>query len=89
MKLYFEKNEAFQDTLLPSANYLSFEKSFYSNQQEDILKELYSIHFRTIHGIDYAFVCLNSAWISALDKKGSNDRGNLVFPMGSLHCAYN
>ncbi len=88
-KLYSEKNEAFQDSLLPSANYLSFEKSFYSASHNDILKELYSIHFRTIQGIDYAFVCLNSAWISALDKKGSNDRGNLLFPTDALKEAIN
>ena len=83
-KLFSDKDEAFQDSLLPSANYLSFEKSFYGALKDDILEDLYAIHFRTINGLDYAFVCINSAWISALDKKGGNDRGNLLYPTDAL-----
>ena len=83
-KLYADKDKSFQDSLLPSVNYISFEKGFYGESANDQLKQLYSIHFRTIQGVDYGFVCINSSWISALDGKGNNDRGNLLFPPDAL-----
>ena len=82
--LYKEKNQAYVDSLMPSASYSEFERSFYDPIIDDEFTPLYSIHFRTFHDAQYGFVCMNSAWISALDKKGKNDRGNLLFPVNAL-----
>lgn len=84
-RLYQSKDSSFDDSLLPSKNYLDFEASFYDkNGDKDILKPLYAIHFRSFNGVEYGFVSINTAWISALDKKGETDRGNLLYPTEAL-----
>lgn len=83
-KLYNEKNQSFKDSLLPSENYTTFEREYYSSSKKDELTPLYSIHFRVFNDETYGFVCMNSAWLSAIDKKGKKDRGNLLYPTEAL-----
>ena len=79
-KLYRDRDQSFIDSLQPSNNYSSFEKQFYNSQTDDFFSDLYTIHFRSFNDVLYGFACINSAWLSALDGKGKNDRGNLLFP---------
>ncbi len=83
-KLYNGRDQSFADSLLPSTNYTDFERDFYSDSANDEFTPLYSLHFRTFNDVPYGFVCVNSAWLSALDKKGKKDRGNLLFPTDAL-----
>lgn len=83
-RLYNEKDQVFKDSLLPSSNFASFEKQYYSGSLYSEQTPLYSIHFRTFNDETYGFVCMNSAWLSALDKKGNKDRGNLLYPTDAL-----
>lgn len=83
-KLYKEKDKAYEDSLRPSSNYHAFERDYYEQSPDNEQTPLYSIHFRTFNGESYGFVCMNSAWLSALDKKGKKDRGNLLYPTEAL-----
>lgn len=83
-RLFKEKNQSFSDSLLPSGNYLSFKKEYYGVSLYDFISDLYSVHFRSFGGEQYGFVCINSAWLSALDGKGKKDRGNLLYPIDAL-----
>ena len=83
-KLYHDQNQSYTDSISPSSNYKEFERGFYDLDSGDLITPLYSILFRSIHDVLYGFVCMNSAWLSALDKKGSKDRGNLLYPTDAL-----
>lgn len=60
-----------------------FQEDFYKphNQSEDIISDLFTVHFRNIGGRSIGIVNINSAW-RALDSK--TDRGSLLFPISIL-----
>lgn len=78
---YANKSDSmFQDSLKPLKNYKKFLSNYHIVSNDDIIEDLYSIHYRTIDNNKIAIACLNTAWISALDKEGRNDKGNLLVP---------
>ncbi len=78
---YKNKPDTFHDSLKPLDNYRNFVKGFYNDDDSvNIIKELYSIHYRDVDGGRIGFVCLNSPWLSNLNKSNSEDLGNLMIP---------
>lgn len=75
-----KKDSMYLDSLKPSDNYRTFLESFHPTNELNINKDLYSIHFRSANNEKIGIVCLNSAWISAIDKNGKEDKGNLLIP---------
>lgn len=82
--LYNGKHEdkfVFPDSLCPLSNYVDFLKSYHSDDNNNIIRELYSIHYRLYGDQKIAFVCLFTPWLSNLDNTGGkNDYGNLYIP---------
>jgi len=92
----FYKNKTdsmFIDSFKPSENYQSFLKSYHEDNAINIHKDLYSIYYRTNNedGQKIGIVCLNSAWVSSIDKttdktdKTNDDKGNLLIPTSALN----
>lgn len=83
---YNKKDRVFQDSILPLASYNEFLKSYHTSNKNNIIKELYSIHYRKFNNKKIAFVCLSTAWLSTLwDEKGEKDIYNLCFPVSALN----
>lgn len=81
--LYRKKDfDVFQDSLKPSQNFKNFLTTLYPNNENNIIKDLYTIHYRNFYGKSVGIVCLNSSWLSAIWK---DDKGNLLIPMSLLH----
>lgn len=81
-EFYTTAGDVYQDSLKPFENYDGFIKEYYKKQDNCIFKDLYSIHYRIIDYKKIAIVCLNSAWLSAIDKErsGKSDKSNLLIP---------
>lgn len=82
-EFYKRKTEAlFIDSVKPSGNFNKFLADYHIDSDENSIKDLYSIHFRKFNDQKIGIVCLNSAWLSSLDKEKSvkEDRGNLLIP---------
>lgn len=81
---FLKTSDVYNDSLKPSENYKKFITNYFnpSDTNEDIIDDLYSIHYRSIYDKKIAIVSLNSAWLSAIDKEknGKKDKGNLLFP---------
>ena len=80
--LYNKKNDSiYIDSVKPSNNFYSFLSDFH-NDGNNINEDIYSIHFRIFNSKRIGIVCLNSAWLSAIDKDktGKDDKGNLLIP---------
>jgi predicted phosphodiesterase len=80
---YKKKNEpVFLDSLKPSNNFYNFLDAYHVPDGNNIRGELYSLHFRKVNEKKLGIVCLNSAWISSIDKEkfGKEDKGNLLIP---------
>lgn len=75
-----KKDSMFIDSLKPSNNYNLFLKDYYDNNETNIFEDLYSIHLRCIEDTNIDIICLNSAWISSIDKQAKEDKGNLLIP---------
>lgn len=89
LNAFYEKKknkDVFIDSLKPSMNYNLFLSEFHPESKENINKELYSIHYRTFKGKKLGIVCLNTAWLCAIDtnKPGKSDKGNLLIPHSLL-----
>lgn len=78
--------DVFNDSIAPIQTYNQFRSEFYPENSSNILKDLYSIHYRTYGGKKMGILCLNSAWLSAIDKEktGKSDKGNLLVPISLL-----
>lgn len=74
----------FIDSIKPSANFNNYLMKYHSKNEFNIYEDLYSIHFRESNNKKIGIVCLNSAWVSAIDKTGKNDKGNLLIPFVAL-----
>jgi len=70
------------DSLKPSNNYQSFLRNYHPENISNKITPFYSLHYRTLNYKKIAIVSLNSAWLSSLDKekKGNDDKGNLLIP---------
>lgn len=83
--LYKDKTDLmFIDSIKPSANFNNYLMKYHSKNEFNIYEDLYSIHFRESNNKKIGIVCLNSAWVSAIDKTGKNDKGNLLIPFVAL-----
>jgi predicted MPP superfamily phosphohydrolase/predicted site-specific integrase-resolvase len=83
---YSKKSDMiYADTIKPTSNFKNFLSSFHFGEN-NIVEDLYSIHFRKINNEQVGIVCLNSAWLSAIDKDktGNDDKGNLMIPNSLL-----
>lgn len=79
---YKEKNTVdFINTINPSKAFYNFIREIYY-EDENIITDLYSIHFREYNGKKIGVVCLNTAWISSIY---ADDKGNLLIPTELLH----
>jgi predicted MPP superfamily phosphohydrolase len=81
-EFYKKKSDSvYSDSIKPSIKFNSFLTEYHSGDK-NIQKDLYSIHFRNVKGKSIGIVCINSSWISALDKEktGKDDKGNLLIP---------
>jgi predicted phosphodiesterase len=85
-EFYSRKDDVFYDSLKPSENFNSFLKEFHSDNKNDKIRDLYSIHIRNVNGKKLGIVCMNSAWISSIDKTptAKDDKGNLLIPLNLL-----
>jgi len=86
-EFYKKKTDSvFLDSIKPSNNFSNFLKEFHPVNKENIINDLYSIHYRNIDGKKNGVVCLNSAWISSIDKDKTSkeDKGNLLIPLDLL-----
>lgn len=86
-EFYKKKTDSvFLDSIKPSINFYNFLNEYHPANKENIIKDLYSIHYRNINGKRNGIVCLNSAWISAIDKDKTSkeDKGNLLIPLDLL-----
>ncbi len=82
---YKDKTDSmFIDSIKPSSNFRKFLMNYHPRNDNNIYNDLYSIHFRNINEKRIGIVCLNSAWISAIDKTGRDDKGNLLIPYVTL-----
>lgn len=81
---YKKKDDVFMDSLKPSQNFKLFISEFHSDNRCNKLRDLYTIHFRNIEDKKLGIVCINSAWISSIDKSGKDDKGNLLIPLDLL-----
>ena len=82
---YMNKPDIFLDSVKPLDNYRNFVKGFYKDDDSvNIIKDLYSIHYRELDGNSIGFVCLNSPWLSNINKSNSEDLGNLMIPSAVL-----
>lgn len=71
----------YPDSIKPLQNYRCFLNSIHPEDENNVNKDLYSIHYRVYNGLKIAFVCLYSSWLCNLDASGGkNDYGNLYFP---------
>lgn len=78
---YKEKPDTFLDSVKPLENYRDFIKGFYKDDSStNIFKDLYSIHYRVIGEETIGFVCLNSSWLSNINKSNHEDLGKLMIP---------
>lgn len=81
---YKKKDEVYQDSLRALGNYREFIKTYHTSNN-DLISDLYSVHYRTYNGEQLAFVCIFTPWLSAIwDDKGSMDEGNLCYPVNAL-----
>jgi len=82
---YKNKNDAmYKDSLKPSDNFKSFLEEYHPSNDSNLDRDLYSIHIRNINEKKLGIVCLNTAWLSAIDKQGKDDKGNLLIPHALL-----
>lgn len=89
-EFYKKKTDsAYLDSVKPSSNFYSFLKECHPVDDSNIHRELYSIHFRVVKGEKIGVVCLNSGWLSSIDKEksGKDDKGNLLIPYNLLEDA--
>lgn len=78
---YANKSDSmFLDSLKPLKNYKHFLSTYHTTGNDDVIEDLYSIHYRTVDNNTIAIACLNTSWVSALDREGRNDKGNLLVP---------
>jgi predicted MPP superfamily phosphohydrolase len=79
-------DSVFLDSKKPSNNYFNFLSEYHPSNSENIISDLYSIHFRQIGNKKLGIVCLNTAWLSGVDKEKSSyeDKGNLLIPHSLL-----
>ena len=86
---YQKKDEVYCDSLRTLSNYKEFIQTYHSSDK-DVLKDLYSIHYRTFKEDKLAFVCIYTPWLSAIwDDNGDSDEGNLCYPVNALEEAVN
>lgn len=74
-------DSAYIDSIKPSENYRNFLSQFHKEGEENINRDLYSIHFRKFNNKTLGIASLNSAWFSSLN---SEDKGNLLIPLNLL-----
>lgn len=76
---FYQKKDGdvFSDSLKPSNNFKLFLSEYHQNEEQNKIKDLYSIHIRTVKNIKLGIACINSAWLSAIWKE---DKGNLLIP---------
>ncbi len=81
---YEKKEEVFIDSIKPCEIFNKFLKD--NSDKDDIISDLFSIHIRTHADSKIGIVCLNSAWLSAIDKlkTGKDDKENLLIPISLL-----
>lgn len=84
---FFQNNDSYdyKTSLNTSKNYNNFTKSFYVDNNNNILNELYAIHKRNICGQELAIITINSSWRSVDD----TSNGKLLFPKFLLEEALN
>ena len=78
--------DVYLDSIKPLLNFNSFRLEFHPESNENVNKDLYSIHYRTINDKKVGIVCLNTAWFCAVDKEksGKYDKENLLIPQALL-----
>lgn len=79
-------DDVYIDSVKPSFNFYSFLTKFHNPNDDNIISQQYSIHFRKIKEKRIGIACINSAWVSGLDKNkpGKEDKGNLLIPLNLL-----
>lgn len=78
-KFYLAKDEVYLDSIKPLANYNAFLNRFYSDSENNIINDLYSVHFRVCNAKKIGIGTINTAWISTGD-----DMRKLYVPMTVL-----
>ncbi len=83
---YSKKSDSmYIDSIKPSLNFNSFLLNYHISGHDDVIEDLYSIHYRACEEKTYAVVCLNTAWLSSLDRiKPKDDKGKLLIPIALL-----
>lgn len=90
---YKKKDQLYQDSLAPHANYIEFMRTRVGTTDENT-NPLYSIRYRQYNGEKIAFVSINTAWLSDIGNHRStlssasstlvNDKDNLLYPLAAL-----
>lgn len=75
-KLLKKNGEDYRNSIKTSANYNSFIRDYYVENDSNDITELYSVFIREIEGNKIGIISINSAWRSVDD----SSNGNLLFP---------
>lgn len=77
---YREKNNVdYISSVNPSIPFYKFIESYYNGDGNNIISQLYTIHYRHIENKKIGIVCVNTAWVSAI-YKDCDDKGKLLIP---------
>lgn len=74
----------YKTSILPMSNFNNFIKEFYNietNIENNLIFDLYSIHFIEKEGLKFGIVSINTAWRAV----GINDDNKLLFPISVLN----
>lgn len=77
------KNVDFINSINPSVSFYNFIAAFHENNEDNIISQLYTIHYRSIENKKIGIACLNSAWLSAVYQ--DEDKGKLLIPTELLN----
>lgn len=85
-EFYIKKDDVYLSSLKPSIHFNTFLSEFHPDPKDNKIRDLYSLHFRNVNEKRLGIVCINSAWISSIDKHnpGKEDKGNLLIPLKML-----
>lgn len=67
----------FDNSLNNIKNFVNFQKQYYESEEDNIVGDLYSIHFRVINNNKVGIATINSGWRCS---DSQTDSGNLLFP---------
>jgi DNA repair exonuclease SbcCD nuclease subunit len=86
LDLFISHIGQFEASLANFKNYIEFKNDFYLEhkifeENQDVIKDLYSVHKRKIDNIEIGIVTINSAWRSYDSLK---DKGQLLYPISLL-----